>query len=696
MNKLAGETSPYLRAHADNPVDWHPWGDAATALARAQARPILLSIGYSACHWCHVMARESFQDTGTAALMNERFVNVKVDREERPDVDRVYQLGHRLLTRQSGGWPLTTFLDPETLLPFYSGTYFPGRPRYGLPGFADLLRRLADAFGNQPEALARQGERLAGAIAAMQTPPEGAGEAAAASALAATARDQLGSQYDNVAGGFGSAPKFPMPAILDRLLRHWAGAGNERDRDALNMVTATLTQMARGGIYDHLGGGFYRYATDRQWRIPHFEKMLYDNAALLALYADALALGSDPLFAGALRGTAGWMVGEMQQAAGGYGAAQDADSEGEEGKFYLWRRDAVKRLLDEDEHLLVETLYGLDKPAGFAGKWHLSRRDAWRAVVERLYLDPQAAERLLASATAKLLAARQARPQPATDDKVLAAWNGLAIDGLAKAGVRLNEQAWVDSASRAADFLRRHMIAEGRLHASWKDGLLGHVGFLDDHANVLLGLLSLLSARWRDSDWTLALFLGDELLNRFRDEGGENRGERAARGEPGGFFFTPHDAEALIHRPKPTEDDALPPGNATAIRALAALAHLAGEQRYLDAAEQAARWALPFATRHPAAHCALLTAVETVSEPPELIIVRGPAAEAEAWMQAARHGYRPARAVYLVPYEARRIPAYLPRLVAADAQRRVSAFRCSGFACGRPITDFDAFREMVG
>ena len=704
MNKLAGETSPYLRAHADNPVDWHPWGNAATALARSQARPILLSIGYSACHWCHVMARESFQDAATAVLMNEQFVNVKVDREERPDVDSVYQLGHRLLTRQSGGWPLTAFLDPETLLPFFSGTYFPRRPRYGLPGFADLLRHLADAFTNQPEALAKQGERLASAIAAVQAPPEDeSGEAPALAALVATAREQLGSQYDSVAGGFGSAPKFPMPAALERLLRHWAGAESRRDRDALNMVTATLTQVARGGIHDHLGGGFFRYATDRQWRIPHFEKMLYDNAALLALYADALALGADPLFAGAVRETAGWLMREMQQPAGGYSAAQDADSDGEEGKFYLWRRDAVKRLLDEEEHLLVETLYGLDKPANFEGKWHLSRRDAWRAVVERLYLEPDAAERRLASARAKLLAARQTRPRPAKDDKVLAAWNGLAIGGMAKAGVRLNEPRWIDSASQAADFLREHLIADGRLHASWKDGVLGHVGFLDDHANVLLGLLSLLAARWRDSDWMLALFLGDELLNRFRDEGGE-AGENGQRGDPagrqtrrapGGFFFTPHDAETLIHRPKPTQDDALPPGNATVIRALAALAHLAGEQRYLEAAEQAARWALPFAARHPASHCALLTAVETVSEAPELIIVRGPAAEAEAWMQAARSGYRPARSAYLIPYQAHRIPAYLPRLVAADAQRRVLAFRCSGFSCGRPITDLDAFRAAV-
>ena len=687
MNKLASETSPYLQAHADNPVDWHPWGEAAFALARESERPILLSVGYSACHWCHVMARESFADAATAKVMNERFVNVKVDREERPDVDRVYQLGHGLLTRQSGGWPLTAFLHPETLLPFFSGTYFPRQPRYGLPGFTDLLRRIGDAFGAQQEALTKQGKQLAQALAALDKHPadEKSGEAKAA-ALAATARDRLAQQYDSAAGGFGSAPKFPMPAALERLLRHWAAAradGGKQDRDALNMVTATLTQMARGGIYDQLGGGFFRYATDRQWRIPHFEKMLHDNGALLALYADVLALGQDPLFTGAVRDTAAWLMREMQLPAGGYCTAQDADSEGEEGAFYLWRRDAVKRLLSEDEHLVVETLYGLDKPANFAGKWHLHRRDAWRAVVERLYLTPEEAERHLASARDKLLAVREARERPATDDKVLTAWNGLAIAGMAAAGVRLQEPDWIDSASQAADFLRHELVADGRLFASWKDGARGHVGFLDDHANLLHGLLALLAARWRDEDWTLALFLADELCNRFQDE------------EAGGFFFTPHDDAPLIARPKPTQDDSPPPGNATAIRALAALGHLAAEPRLLEAAERAAQWALPFAARHPAIHCALLTAIEAASQAPELIVVRAPAEAAADWMAAAREGYRPHRAAYLIPYEARRIPSYLPRLVAADVKERVSAFFCRGTECSKPITDLETFREAL-
>ena len=688
MNQLAGETSPYLRQHADNPVDWHPWGEAAIALARAEERPILLSIGYSACHWCHVMARESFEDAATAEVMNDGFVCIKVDREERPDVDRVYQLGHRLLNRQGGGWPLTAFLDPATLLPFFSGTYFPHQPRYGLPGFPDLLRRLGEAFGGQREAIAKQGKQLAQALATLNA-PAAAGEKTdepELGALAAAARKQLGEAYDATAGGFGSAPKFPMPAALERLLRHWAGSGKQ-DREALNMVTATLTQMARGGVYDHLGGGFFRYATDREWRIPHFEKMLHDNGILLGLAADVLALGRDPLFEGVVRETAGWLMREMQAPDGGYCTALAADSEGEEGRFYLWRRTAVKRLLNEDEHLVAETLYGLDKPANFAGRWHLHRRDAWRAVVERLYLTPADAERHLESAKAKLLAARQDREPPAKDDKVLSGWNGLAIAGMAKAGMRLGEPAWIASASQAADFLRTELVADGRLHASWRGGARGHVGFLDDHANVLHGLLALLAARWRDEDWALALFLGDELVNRFQDEQDE---------KTGGFFFTPHDAPALIHRPKPTLDDAPPPGNAAAIRALAALGHLAGEPRWLEAAERAVRWALPLAERHPASHCALLTAAEEVSEAPELVIVRGPVEAAAAWMEAARNGYRPHRAAYLIPYAARQIPRYLPRLVAAGVQQQVSAYLCQGASCSKPITDLAAFREAMG
>ena len=702
MNRLARETSPYLRQHADNPVDWYPWGEEAIGRARAEERPILLSIGYSSCHWCHVMAHESFEDGATAEVMNQRFINIKVDREERPDVDQAYQTAHRLLTRQSGGWPLTAFLDPDTLLPFFAGTYFPRSPRYGLPGFSDLLRRVGDVFEAKRDELRQQGDKLASLIGTMEnaSPEAGAGDRA----LLAAAREQLAERYDASEGGFGGAPKFPMPATLDRLLRHWAhsrapakaapgtgprlvsGIGRGQpppDRQALDMVMTTLTKIARGGVYDHIGGGFYRYATDRRWAIPHFEKMLYDNGALMALYADALALGPDPLFTGAVRETAAWMTREMQHPDGGYYTSQDADSEGEEGKYYVWRRDAMKRLLTEEEYLVVETLYGLDKPANFNGRWNLHRRDAWRAVVERLYLQPDAAEALLASAKAKLAAARRERQPPAKDDKVLSGWNGLAIRGMAKAGVRLGEPQWIDSAARAADFVRIHMVADGRLYATWKEGTAKHPGYLDDHANMLQGLLSLLSSRWRDEDMTFALFLGDELLNRFEDR------------ESGGFYFTAHDHEKLIHRPKPLQDDALPPGNATAAQALLGLGHLTAESRYLAAAERTLSWMRGFVEQQPAGHCAALTALEETVHPPELVILRGPEDALSEWLAIARAGYRPTRSVYGIGYDATRFPSYLPRLVSADNRARVSAFFCSGLRCSPPMTDIDAFAKEV-
>ncbi|MDE0036281.1 MAG: thioredoxin domain-containing protein [Gammaproteobacteria bacterium] len=690
MNRLARETSPYLRQHADNPVDWYPWGEEAIDRARAENLPILLSIGYSSCHWCHVMAHESFEDEATARVMNTRFVNIKVDREERPDLDRIYQLSHQLLTRQAGGWPLTVFLDSPTLLPFFTGTYFPRQPRYGLPGFTDLLMRISERYAAKRDEVKSHGEQLTQVFANLEQlehEPEEDDET-----LLANAREQLEAMYDAAEGGFGSAPKFPMPTAIERLLRHWArihaDLSQNPDREALNMVMTTLTKMARGGIYDHLGGGFCRYSTDRQWMIPHFEKMLYDNGSLLALYSDALGLGSDPLFADAVHETAVWMMREMQHPDGGYFAAQDADSEGVEGRFYVWRRETVKRALAEDEYLVVETLYGLDKPPNFEGKWNLHRRDAWRSVVERLYLEEDQAQRLLETAKAKLFAERAKRPPPGKDEKVLAAWNGLAIHGMAKAGTRLGERSWIDSAAGAADFVRTRMVEDGRLFATWKEGRAKCSAYLDDYANMLHGVLSLLSARWRDEDLDFATYLGDELLERFQDP------------ETGAFFFTAHDHEKLIHRPKPTADDAMPPGNGVAARALLRLGHLLGEPRYLDAAERTVDWARGFIAQHAASHCTLLTALEEHRFPAELVIIRGPPPAIDEWLTAARAGYRPSRVVYGIPDDAKRLPAYLPRpsplrLVSAGAESPISAYLCNGLQCSAPINEFAEFKKAV-
>ncbi|HSG90982.1 MAG TPA: thioredoxin domain-containing protein [Pseudomonadales bacterium] len=693
-NRLDACSSPYLRQHADNPVHWQPWDDAALAEALSRDVPILLSIGYSSCHWCHVMAHESFEDADTAAAMNSAFVCIKVDREERPDLDRVYQTAHQILTQQPGGWPLTVFLDPRTRVPFFSGTYFPRTPRYGMPGFTDLLGRVETVWAERREELAQQGAKVQEIFDALNAPAEEEAptgptavpdEPAPRPALPPpdatlldAAREQLGTAYDATDGGFGGAPKFPMTSCLERLLRHWAAtdAGSRRDGEALEMAMQTLTQMARGGIYDHLGGGFCRYATDAKWLVPHFEKMLYDNGALLALYADAMAIAPDPLLESVVRDTAAWLIREMQHEAGGFFAALDADSEGEEGRFYVWHREQVRRLLDDDEYQLIATLYAVDKPANFEGNWILHRRDAWRSVVERLDLEPARADALLASARAKLLAERDTRPRPDRDDKVLVAWNGLAIRGLARAAQVMDEPAWEAAATRAVDFIRTRMVVDGRLHAYWIDDALGVRAYLEDHALLLEGLLTLLMRRWRDADLRFAVDLADALLEHFRDP------------VSGGFFQTADDAERLIHRPKPGMDEALPAGNAVAARALGRLGHLLGRSDYLEAAAETVAWASPMIARAPQAHCAMLDALEDLVEAPEQVIVRGD--DATEWAREAGTGYRPRRCVYALPtvieaadgFDAPLLPAYVPETLPASTV----AWICTSGRCSLPIT----------
>ncbi|MCZ6616746.1 MAG: thioredoxin domain-containing protein [Gammaproteobacteria bacterium] len=687
-NRLAQETSPYLLQHADNPVAWHPWDERALDLARAEQKPILLSIGYSSCHWCHVMAHESFEDEATARVMNAHFVCIKVDREERPDLDKVYQLAHQLLTQQTGGWPLTMFLDPDTQLPFFGGTYFPKAPRFQLPGFTDLLLRINEAFESRREDFTDQNAKVREILEGLnpQGSPEGTQPGRDDTELLAEARAQLAKQHDVAEGGFGNAPKFPMPNTTERLLRHWAFSNltGNRDREALAMVMRTLTKMARGGIYDHLGGGFCRYATDNKWMIPHFEKMLYDNGQLLSLYADVLAIAPDELFEQAVVNTAGWMLREMQHPEGAFYAALDADSDGEEGKYYLWRRVEIKKLLSEEEYLIVETLYGLDKPANFEGRWNLHRYDSWRSVVERLSLDRNQADVSLGEARAKLLEEREKRVLPGLDDKILSSWNGLAIKGLAKASSVLKNSTWLSQAQRATDFIRTNMWRDGVLFATWKDGSAKYPGYLDDYANLLDGLLTLLTTQWRDHDAQFAIELGDAVLEHFHDN------------HNGGFYFTSHRHEALIHRPKPTADDALPPGNGVIAIALAKLGHLFGETRYLAASTDTIRWARTAMEQYPAGHCTLLTALEAELAAPTQIIIRGPETQLTPWREAATTQYSPWRQCYALPYEtANLLPDYLPKLIDAEMRQKTVAYLCSGLSCSLPIESLEALKQAL-
>jgi uncharacterized protein YyaL (SSP411 family) len=557
-NRLAGETSPYLLQHADNPVDWQPWNEQALTLARQSGKPILLSIGYSACHWCHVMAHESFEEPDTAAVMNELFVNIKVDREERPDLDQIYQSAHQMLTGRPGGWPLTMFLTPDGT-PFFGGTYFPDVPRHGLPAFADICRKVADIHRQRPDDIAEQNRSLRAMLAA--TLPRPTGEVGLDDAPIRSNREFLLRNYDSRFGGFGGAPKFPHASDLAFLLGQ-AVTGDGRAREA---VLTTLTRMAEGGIYDHLGGGFCRYSVDERWEIPHFEKMLYDNGPLLGLYADAWALSAEPLFARVVGETAAWAMREMQLPGGAFASSLDADSEGEEGRFYVWDRDEVRRLLDDDEWRVARVHWGLDGPPNFENAhWHL------RVTAPIAPADGPT----LAALRAKLLAARETRIRPGRDDKVLTAWNALMIEGLARAGRIFGRSDWVAAARRAMDYIQARLWNGERLLATARGDQAHLAGYLDDHAFLLLASQELQLAAPQAGDAGFAARLGDLLIDCFEDK------------TAGGFYFTANDQEALIHRPKPGYDNSMPGGNGAAALALLRLARQTGEVRYRDAAER--------------------------------------------------------------------------------------------------------------
>jgi hypothetical protein len=655
-NRLAGETSPYLRQHAHNPVAWQPWDEAALARARAEDKPILLSVGYSACHWCHVMAQESFEDPEVAAVMNRHFVNIKVDREERPDIDQIYQSAHQMLAQRGGGWPLTMFLAPDGT-PFWGGTYFPKRARYGLPGFVEILERVAQVWREQRPAIGEQGEQLRLAFARLQPRPGAAGETLDAEPLRA-ALEALRAGFDARHGGFGGAPKFPHPTDLELCLR----------RGETAMADTTLRRMCEGGIFDQLGGGFCRYSVDAQWTIPHFEKMLYDNGPLLALLADAWRVTGDALHARCAEATAGWMQREMQSPEGGYYSSLDADSEHEEGKFYVWDANEARALLTVAEWEVVAPHFGLDGPPNFEGRhWHLRVAQPLR----------RGSEAPLASAKAKLLAARAKRVPPARDEKVLVSWNALAIRGMARAARVFGKPEWAASARRALEFIRAQMWRQGRLLATYKDGR-AHLGaYLDDYAFLILALLELLEAEFRTADLEFAATLANVLLEQFDDP------------EAGGFFFTARDHERLIHRPKPGHDHATPAGNGAAAFALNRLAALTGEARYAEAAERTLRLFYPGMRAQPQGCATLLAALEEWLEPPAIAIVRGAPAALREWCGAMAREYLPRTLVLAIPAGI----AGLPPVLDKPAAQGVQAWLCRGTACLPPLDSVEALRQ---
>jgi uncharacterized protein YyaL (SSP411 family) len=613
------------------------------------------------------MAHECFEDPEVAAAMNRDFVNVKVDREERPDLDQIYQTAHAVLTQKSGGWPLTMFLTPDQK-PFFGGTFFPKRSRYNLPGFLELLPRIAAVFRTQRSAIDEQNAALLAALARTVPAAPAAGWPRFDEAVLDRAVKSHRQSFDPVHGGFGDAPKFPHPAELQFCLRRGVKRGDDA---ALRVATFTLERMAEGGIYDQLGGGFCRYSVDGHWTIPHFEKMLYDNGQLLKLVADAWLVTGKPLFKRVAEETVGWIRREMQSPDGAYYSTLDADSEHEEGKFYVWTPEEVKAVLTSEEYGVLVPHYGLDRPPNFEGeRWNLRVTCSLTDIAASSGRPLAECERLLMSARGKLFTVRERRIRPGRDEKILTSWNGLMIEGMAHAARTFGRDDWIESAQRALDFIRNRMWSGGRLLATCKGDRAHLNAYLDDYAFLLAGVLELLQARWRSEDLVFARQLADALLARFEDA------------ESGGFAFTSRDHEALILRPKPGHDNATPSGNGVAAFALQRLGHLVGEPAYLAAGERALRLFQPAIEGQPNLFSTLIGALDEHLVPPRIVVLRGSAGDLQPWQRSLAGAYRPDTLILAIPAAAPGLPAVLAKPVPREG---VNAWVCEGVSCRPPI-----------
>jgi uncharacterized protein YyaL (SSP411 family) len=679
-NRLAGETSPYLLQHADNPVDWFPWGPDALARARLLDRPIFLSIGYAACHWCHVMERESFEDAATARILNERFVAIKVDREERPDLDSIYMGAVQAMTG-SGGWPMSVFLTPDGA-PFYGGTYFPDRPRHGMPSFSQVLEGVARAWSEQRGDVAAAGQRLVEALGERSRAAVTDDAPALDGATFARVDEELAARFDPVNGSWGEAPKFPQAMTIEYLLRRIAAG----ETSSAAMVRFTLDKMADGGIRDQLGGGFHRYATDARWLVPHFEQMLYDNALLARAYLHAWSLFRESR-AGHYRdvatGILDYLLRELATPDGAFASSQDADTEGIEGLTFTWRAAEVREVLG-DAAPAFTAAYGVTDDGNWEGVTILSR--VWAAPDTPPPRDDPGFEASLAGSRAQLHERRRRRPQPARDDKALAAWNGLAIAALAEAGRLLREERYTSAAVRAAETITGGLLApDGALGRSWKDGRAEGQGVLEDHADLAEGLLALYESTFDERWFTIARGLMDRVLDRFGDPAG-------------GFFDTADDHERLITRPRDLQDNAVPSGSAMAVTVLLRLAAWTGEARYREAADRALAAAGPFVVRYPTAFGQWLAAATfAAADVVEVAVVGDPAVPAtRRLLEPATAAWRPFQVLAAAPERLvdRSVVPLLTERTAVGG--RPTAHVCRGFACDLPVTDPEALADRIG
>ena len=680
-NRLAQETSPYLRQHAHNPVDWYPWGGEALDRARREDKPVLLSVGYSACHWCHVMERESFENEEIAALMNRLFVNIKVDREERPDVDQIYMQAVQSMTGR-GGWPMTVFLTPEGV-PFYGGTYFPPVDRHGMPAFPRVLQAIADAYQSRRGEVVESGRQLLDSM--RQAEHLRRSGSLLTDEILFGAYQGFSQEFDERDGGFGGAPKFPQPMNWEFMLRFWRRTNNAR---ALDMTRVTLTRMARGGMYDQLGGGFHRYSVDAHWVVPHFEKMLYDNAQLASLYLHGWLATGDAEYRRIAEETLDYIAREMTHERGGFFSAQDADSEGVEGKFFVWSPDEIQAVLEDPEMARAALAYwGVNDGPNFEGHHILVVPREPDAVAAELGISRERLEELLGAARERLYEAREKRVHPGLDDKVLASWNGLALAAFAEAGRPLGRPDYIRLAVRNAEFLTSAMVREGRrLLRSWKDGDAKIKGYLEDYAAVGLGLLSVYEAtfdrRWLDESRRLA----EEALRLFWDA------------EKEVFFDTGSDQEALVVRPRNLFDNAVPSGNSLTIDWLLRLAILFDEDRYQAVALKALRPLADLMGRHPSGFGRYLSALDFhLAAVPEIAVIwpASGAASATPLLETIFGHFRPNRVV-VGAQEGDPAISGLPLLSDRGAVGgRATVYVCRRYVCERPVTEAEDLARQL-
>jgi uncharacterized protein YyaL (SSP411 family) len=678
-NRLCKESSPYLLQHAENPVDWYPWGAEALDRARREDRPILLSIGYSSCHWCHVMERESFEDPGIAAAMNEAFVNVKVDREERPDVDQVYMRAVQALTGQ-GGWPLTVFLTPDGR-PYYGGTYFPPAPRHGLPSFRQVLEASARAYRDGPERVREGAAELLAALEKSSQEPASEGTVLGPGLLDDAARI-LARQFDPANGGFGSAPKFPQPVTIELLLRQHVRTGAP---EPLDMAVHTLRRMAAGGIRDHLGGGFHRYAVDAGWLVPHFEKMLYDNALLARAYLDGYRITGEEDLRTVCEEILDYLLADMRSGEGGFFSARDADSDGEEGTFYVWTPEQVRDVLEAESAALFMRAYDVSGRGNFEGRNILHLPHSLDAQAAREGLTTEELERRLQGARDALVTARSKRNPPIRDEKVLAGWNGMALRALAEAGGALGREDYVLAAARGVDFILTRMRLDGRLQHVYKDGQARVHGFLEDHGALGNALLSLHQATL-DPIWLPEVrWCCEEVMTRFWDD------------ECRSFFDAPRDAQPLFMRARDPMDNATPSGTSLAAELLLRSGRLFGETRYEEVARKALQGEAGPMRRYPTAFGRGLSVLDQSLAPPaELAIVGDRADSRTAELRAVGLSgfHRNLTVTGRAPGE---VISGVPVLEGREAvDQRPTAYLCRGYECELPVTDAAALEAQLG